>query len=42
VAQVTALPACLCGLYALLRLHFVQEEENHFTLTADETEASSR
>ncbi len=24
--------ACLYGLYALLRLHFIQEEENYFTL----------
>lgn len=28
--------ACLYGLYALLRLHFVQEEENYFTLTTEE------
>jgi hypothetical protein len=28
--------ACLYGLYALLRLHFLQEEENYFTLTDDE------
>jgi len=28
--------ACLYGLYALLRLHFVQEEENYFTLVEDE------
>jgi hypothetical protein len=26
------LMACLYGLYALLRLHFVQEEENFFVL----------
>jgi Hemerythrin HHE cation binding domain len=31
--QVEDLLACLYGLYALLRLHFVQEEENYFTLT---------
>jgi len=30
--QVDDLLACLYGLYALLRLHFVQEEENYFTL----------
>lgn len=28
--------ACLYGLYALLRLHFVQEEENYFALAADD------
>jgi hypothetical protein len=33
--QVDDLLACLYGLYALLRLHFVQEEENYFTLTED-------
>jgi heavy metal translocating P-type ATPase len=37
--QVDDLLACLYGLYALLRLHFVQEEENYFTLTEDEPEA---
>ncbi|MEZ5151074.1 heavy metal translocating P-type ATPase [Rhodococcus zopfii] len=30
--QYEDLLACLYGLYALLRLHFVQEEENYFTL----------
>jgi soluble P-type ATPase len=40
--QVDDLLACLYGLYALLRLHFVQEEENYFTLSADEPETSSR
>ncbi|MBU3062403.1 cadmium-translocating P-type ATPase [Nocardia sp. NEAU-G5] len=30
--QVEDLLACLYGLYALLRLHFLQEEENYFTL----------
>jgi heavy metal translocating P-type ATPase len=35
--QVDDLLACLYGLYALLRLHFVQEEENYFTLAPDET-----
>ena len=30
--QVDDLLACLYGLYALLRLHFLQEEENYFTL----------
>ncbi len=34
--QVEDLLACLYGLYALLRLHFVQEEENYFTLALDE------
>jgi hypothetical protein len=37
--QVDDLLACLYGLYALLRLHFVQEEENYFTLAEDETSA---
>lgn len=32
--------ACLYGLYALLRLHFVQEEENYFTLAQSDTDAS--
>ncbi len=31
--QVDDLLACLYGLYALLQLHFLQEEENYFTLT---------
>ena len=31
--QVDDLLACLYGLYTLLRLHFLQEEENYFTLT---------
>ena len=35
--QVDDLLACLYGLYTLLRLHFVQEEENYFTLVEDET-----
>lgn len=34
--QVDDLLACLYGLYALLRLHFLQEEENYFTLTEDD------
>lgn len=37
--QVDDLLACLYGLYTLLRLHFLQEEENYFTLTEDEIEA---
>jgi hypothetical protein len=40
--QVDDLLACLYGLYALLRLHFVQEEENYLTLAVDQPEASSR
>jgi heavy metal translocating P-type ATPase len=36
--QVDDLLACLYGLYALLRLHFVQEEENYFILAEDDTE----
>ena len=34
--QVDDLLACLYGLYTLLRLHFLQEEENYFTLAEDE------
>ncbi|GJJ18081.1 heavy metal translocating P-type ATPase [Mycolicibacterium mageritense] len=34
--QVDDLLACLYGLYALLRLHFVQEEENYFTLAPED------
>jgi len=40
--QVDDLLACLYGLYALLRLHFVQEEENYFTLAEGEPQGSSR
>ncbi len=39
--QVDDLLACLYGLYALLRLHFVQEEENYFTLAEDEPQRLS-
>jgi hypothetical protein len=38
--QVADLLACLYGLYAVLRLHFLQEEENYFTLADDEPEAT--
>lgn len=34
--QVDDLLACLYGLHALLRLHFLQEEESYFTLADDE------
>jgi heavy metal translocating P-type ATPase len=34
--QIDDLRACLYGLYALLRLHFLQEEENYFTLADTE------
>ena len=34
--QTEDLLACLYGLYALLQLHFLQEEENYFTLTGDQ------
>lgn len=40
--QIDDLLACLYGLYALLRLHFAQEEESYFTLAEDDTEAASR
>ncbi len=36
--QVEDLLACLYGMYALLRLHFLQEEENYFTLALDESD----
>ncbi|MFZ1178608.1 MAG: heavy metal translocating P-type ATPase [Mycobacterium sp.] len=36
--QVDDLLACLYGLHALLRLHFVQEEESYFTLAEDESQ----
>ncbi|GLP78476.1 ATPase P [Mycobacterium antarcticum] len=35
--QVNDLLACLYGLYALLRLHFAQEEENYFTLAREDS-----
>lgn len=35
--QVDDLLACLYGLHALLRLHFLQEEENYFTLAQDDS-----
>ncbi|MGW4351904.1 heavy metal translocating P-type ATPase [Nocardia sp. NPDC004582] len=35
--QIDDLLACLYGLHAVLRLHFVQEEENFFVLAADES-----
>ena len=34
--QIDDLRACLYGLHALLRLHFLQEEENYFTLADSE------
>lgn len=37
--QVDDLLACLYGLHALLRLHFLQEEESYFTLADDEPAA---
>lgn len=37
--QVDDLLACLYGLYTLLRLHFVQEEENYFILAEDDSAA---
>lgn len=36
--QVDDLLACLYGLYTLLRLHFVQEEESYFTLAESDGE----
>ncbi|WP_176561932.1 heavy metal translocating P-type ATPase [Mycolicibacterium palauense] len=40
--QVEDLLACLYGLYALLRLHFVQEEESYFTLAQEEVPSESK
>jgi len=40
--QVDDLLACLYGLYTLLRLHFLQEEENYFTLAEDEPPPQGR
>ncbi len=40
--QVDDLLACLYGLYALLRLHFVQEEEAYFSLAEDDPRTLSR
>jgi heavy metal translocating P-type ATPase len=40
--QVDDLLACLYGLYTLLRLHFLQEEENYFTLADDEAMGPTR
>lgn len=40
--QVDDLLACLYGLYTLLRLHFVQEEENYFVLEDDLADARKR
>lgn len=37
--QVDDLLACLYGLYAVLRLHFTQEEENYFALAQDEADS---
>ncbi|WP_349269729.1 ATPase P [Mycolicibacterium parafortuitum] len=36
--QVEDLLACLYGLYAVLRLHFTQEEENYFALADDDAD----
>ncbi|MDA2891235.1 hemerythrin domain-containing protein [Mycolicibacterium sp. BiH015] len=38
--QVDDLLACLYGLYALLRLHFIQEEESYFSLADLDTAAA--
>jgi heavy metal translocating P-type ATPase len=41
--QIDDLRACLYGLHALLRLHFLQEEENYFTLAIpDETDTGAQ
>ena len=39
--QVDDLLASLYGLYTLFRLHFLQEEENYFTLADDEPAAAT-
>ncbi len=38
--QVEDLLACLYGLYTLLRLHFLQEEENYFTLAEEKSKTT--
>ncbi|MGO4441757.1 heavy metal translocating P-type ATPase [Mycobacterium sp. 2YAF39] len=40
--QVDDLLACLYGLHAVLRLHFLQEEENYFTLADDDSHDDAR
>ncbi|WP_245850319.1 heavy metal translocating P-type ATPase [Mycobacterium angelicum] len=40
--QVGDLLACLYGLYALLRLHFAQEEESYFILAVDDIEQDEK
>lgn len=40
--QVDDLLSCLYGLYALLRLHFLQEAESYFTLADDEPPSPKR
>ena len=40
--QIDDLRACLYGLHALLRLHFLQEEENYFTLADTERPDTGR
>ncbi|MGZ5395317.1 MAG: hemerythrin domain-containing protein, partial [Mycobacterium sp.] len=40
--QVDDLLACLYGLHAVLRLHFLQEEENYFTLADDHSQDDAR
>ena len=40
--EVDDLLVCLYGLYTLLRLHFLQEEENYFTLAEDEVMDATR
>ncbi|WP_433490111.1 heavy metal translocating P-type ATPase [Nocardia grenadensis] len=38
--QIDDLLACLYGLHTVLRLHFLQEEENYFTLADDDASSS--
>lgn len=40
--QIDDLLACLYGLYALLRLHFAQEEESYFILAVDDIEKDEK
>lgn len=40
--QVDDLLACLYGLYTLLRLHFLQEEESYFVLADDDSELTQK
>ena len=42
IDQTDDLLSCLYGLHALLRLHFIQEEECYFSLASDPAERLAR